>query len=111
MSQLESVFQKKVVADLKKLKNGWFFKSQEVARRGIPDIIMCLWGLFIALELKRDEKEKADPLQLHTLNKIEDKAHGIAYVVNPDNWPHIYKQLQEIDIHPSLARRSSVLQC
>lgn len=90
-----------VRSDLKRLKNCWFFKTQEVSRRGVPDYIICLRGNFFALELKRDDKQAINfedkyPLQHYTLESIK-KAGGLAYVITPGNWDFIYSALVEID--------------
>ena len=48
----------------------------------------CHDGLLIALELKKDEKGKADKLQEYVLHEI-DKAGGIALVAHPNNFDEI----------------------
>jgi hypothetical protein len=45
--------------------------------------------MFIALELKKDAKEKADPLQGHNLSRING-AKGIGLVVSPENWEKVF---------------------
>lgn len=87
--------QNRVKPDLKKLPHTWFFKTQEVSVRGIPDIIACVRGVFVALELKKSSKDTLDPLQKHILALIK-KARGHSYEVNPDNWPEVYKALQHL---------------
>lgn len=89
---LESSFQKKVVRKLKTLPNTWFYKASDRVRVGVPDIVICTNGNFVALELKRDEKAKPTPLQQHILEKIEH-ANGIAKVVYPENWDEIWENL------------------
>ena len=76
----------------------WSFKSQEVAVRGIPDIVGCnSAGQFFCMELKRDEVCKPDPLQEYNLEKIR-KLGGIALVLNPFmNWQ---KLIEESGIFP-----------
>ena len=46
--------------------------------RGVPDIIMCINGQFVAVELKVGNN-KPTPLQEHWINKIT-RALGKAYV-------------------------------
>lgn len=89
---LESVFQRKVVKKLKSLKNTWFFKASDRVRSGIPDIICSVNGHFVAMELKRDDKEKPTPLQLHTLTKIVE-SNAIGLVVTPENWDEVWEML------------------
>lgn len=76
---------------LKGLPNTWFKKMQEVSKRGIPDYILCINGLFVGMEVKIDKKN-ADPLQTWNLEHIE-LAKGISIVAKPSNWERISKVL------------------
>lgn len=90
--QPETLFKEKVKADLQTFgEDAWFYKTQEVSRRGIPDFIICLRGEFHAFELKVDSP--VEPLQEYTLNKIK-KAGGNALVVTPKNWGQIFNILK-----------------
>jgi hypothetical protein len=91
----ETLFKEKVFKDLSTLESSWFFKSQEVAQRGIPDVIMCVKGTFVAIELKKDAKAKIDPLQTWTISKI-GATGALALVAYPENWKEIFTQIQEI---------------
>ena len=95
MQKPETKFLEKVKKELKNLPNTWFVKTQMVAVRGIPDLLICCRGIFYALELKKDEASKATPLQLHTLEQIE-LAGGISGVVSPENWPLWYIRLKRM---------------
>jgi uncharacterized protein YlzI (FlbEa/FlbD family) len=48
---------------------------------GIPDIICCLHGFFLAFEVKRPGIKKASELQQAVINKI-NTAKGKAFLVN-----------------------------
>lgn len=66
----------------------WFIKEAG-SLRGIPDLIICANGSFVAWELKRsrDEAEKTTGrivLQRYTLLRIQ-RAHGVAEIVHPEN--------------------------
>lgn len=91
--QPETLFKERVKRDLETLDRIWFYKTQEVSRRGIPDFIICLRGLFYAFELKVDSP--VEPLQQYTLNKIQ-KADGTALVVTPQNWEQIFNTLKGV---------------
>ena len=95
----ETLFKQKVKEDLKSLlERGliWYFKSQEVSTRGIPDIIMCVDSIFIALELKVVKTNRKDEvLQKAILRKIE-KAKGRAFFVYPDTWPSILEHITKL---------------
>lgn len=93
----ETVFKEVVLKDLKALPSGWFEKIQQVGKRGTPDIIGCLNGYFIAIELKKSDKEKPDALQTHKLKKIGE-AFGLTYVACPENWNEIYNNLLLISL-------------
>jgi hypothetical protein len=94
--QLETKFKEEVRADLealqKKYRRLWFYKTQEVAQRGIPDFVICADGLFVALELKATADDRAEPLQIYTLGKIT-QAGGMATLVHPDIWPMVKQKL------------------
>lgn len=93
--QPESLLKDKVLADLHKLPKTYAVKIQQVVIRGTPDILACVNGHFVALELKRDEKQRAEPLQLHQLEKIL-RAGGQTFVVHPLNWPGVLAQLTRL---------------
>jgi hypothetical protein len=52
-------------------------------RAGIPDIVGCYNGHFVAIECKAN-KGKTTALQERELARIKD-AGGVAYVINEDN--------------------------
>ena len=81
------------MTELLTLKNTWFFKTQEVSRRGIPDIIMCVNGFFVAMELKVDSD--LDALQIYNINKIK-AANGWAGEVSPKNWKKTFAYLKKL---------------
>jgi len=52
----------------------WFLKtqSQGIQRAGVPDFLLCIHGLFYAIELKSPEKKaEATPRQRYELGKLE----------------------------------------
>lgn len=55
--------------------------------------MLCVNGMFVALELKKDSSEKADALQGHNIQTI-NKSGGIALVVCPENWKKVFKTLE-----------------
>jgi len=83
----ETAFKNIVMKRLRELEGIWFFKSQEVAVRGIPDIIGCFKGRFFAIELKRDYAERSDSqaLQEYNLDKIRE-CKGLGFMWSPNNW-------------------------
>ncbi len=87
----ETLFRQKVVRDLTTLPFTVIFSIQQRTIQGDPDLMICMRGYFIGLELK-SIKGKASKLQLHKLAKIRE-AQGRAYVVFPDNWGEILTEL------------------
>ena len=81
--------------DLDTLPNIYFEKIQQVCIRGTPDIMGHINGYFFALELKKDEKAKADELQKYKLKKASDRG-GIALVVYPKIWAKVFNKLKEL---------------
>ena len=104
MSLLESQFQKKLCAKLDKFINDglplYYFVKEAKSIRGIPDLILCCNGTFVALEVKRsaDEAEKTSgriALQKYTLTRIQ-KANGYGYLVHPDNLKEILQEVRNL---------------
>jgi hypothetical protein len=94
--QAETKFAKKVDADLKLLRNGYFFNIQQVALRGTSDRLGVINGLFVALELKSSKKARRPKLQDYKLWKIRESG-GFAEFVYPGSWKRVYNILREID--------------
>lgn len=90
----ETKFTKKVTTDLRTIVGAWFFKTQEVGRKGIPDIIGCIDGNFFALEIKVGDNT-ATELQEFVLSKIAIAGGSVA-VVTPSNWGDILLLLRKL---------------
>ena len=63
-----------------------------MGRAGIPDIIACYNGLFLAIECKAG-KGKTTALQEREINAIR-AAKGLAFVINEENVDNIKELLQ-----------------
>jgi len=74
----------------------YFFSppSNGFGRAGIPDIIGCLHGRYIAIECKAG-KNKPTALQLRELN-LAAKAGGVALIIREDNISDVALALQSI---------------
>jgi len=80
----ERKVKQEVVAVLKQHGAYYFFPSANgLGRSGIPDIIVCFTGKFIAIECKAG-KGQTTALQMRELKRIHN-AGGIALVVREDN--------------------------
>lgn len=80
----EAKVKKKVVDILKKHGAYYFFPATGgFGRSGVPDIVCCYNGLFLAIECKAGNN-KPTALQEKELEKIRD-AYGTAMVVSETN--------------------------
>lgn len=70
---------------LQSIPEVWAEKIQQVGKRGTPDILACVAGRFVAIELKKGARAKPDKLQQHKLKKIAD-AWGVTFVAYPENF-------------------------
>lgn len=73
------------VAEILKEYGVYYFfpPANGLGRAGIPDIIACAWGQFLAIECKAG-KGKPTALQLRELHRIHD-ANGVAFIINETN--------------------------
>ena len=78
---LESQYQTKLLQKLK--PHGWFHKVHDTFKAGIPDIVGVVSGIFVAIELKVDDR-KVTPLQWWTLQQIAAEG-GYAQIVRYNN--------------------------
>ena len=74
----ESSIQKKIIDYLHSI-GAWTVKTIQCNKAGVPDILCCLEGRFIALEVKTDIG-KPSALQLRTIKQINN-AGGISAIV------------------------------
>ena len=75
----EDKIQNKILKYLKSLDNVYVVKTVINNKKGVPDILICKDGKFIAFEVKTD-KGKTTKLQDHNLKEIV-KAGGSSYIV------------------------------
>ena len=81
----EKQFEDKVKKYLKD-HGAWVLKtwSNGVQRQGIPDLLVCMNGYFIAIELKA---ENGHPTKLQEWNVQQIRnAGGVAFVLYPHQW-------------------------
>lgn len=89
----ESALQKRFIDILKQEKDFWHFKvhGHIQQRKGVPDLLVCCDGKFIAIEFKIKRKGHIEitPLQEHELDKIAS-AKGFAVIIYYDEKDSIY---------------------
>ena len=91
----EAKVKKKVVDVLKKNGAYYFFPATGgYGRSGVPDIVSCYRGVFVAIECKAGSN-KPTPLQQAEMGKIK-QAQGFVLVVNEDNIDDVSTLLRDI---------------
>ena len=95
MDTKEHKVKKKVTELLKQYEIYYFFPATHgYGRSGVPDIICCIRGYFVAIECKAGTN-KPTALQLREIEQIQ-KARGVAFVVNEDNLDELHTTIKEI---------------
>ena len=75
----EQTIQKSIIKYLK--TKAYVVKIVSASKSGIPDLLVCYKGKFIALEVKTpDKKNNVSDLQQHNINEIIRNG-GLAFVV------------------------------
>lgn len=67
--------------------------ASALSKTGVPDRISCIHGLFIGIEIKKNDEEEASPLQQHNIKQIKDNG-GVAFVLRPST----FKKFKEITL-------------
>lgn len=65
----------------------WFVKywgGSSFTKAGIPDILACIEGYFIGIEVKAEHGRPSD-LQIYNLRKITESG-GIGFLLYPKDW-------------------------
>lgn len=75
-----------------------FFKINDACSRGLPDVIMCFFGRYIAFEIKNGQtaRKPHEDLQNHYLKKIR-RADGFGMVIRTiDEAMEALKKIREV---------------
>ena len=82
--------------------DAWFVKffANAMTRSGIPDILVCLKGRFIGIEVKAENGVPSD-LQKRHLTDLNLKG-GIGILAYPSGWDDLKKLLEEVINEPYL---------
>lgn len=87
----EKAFENKIKAFLKEC--GCYhvkFFANRMTKSGIPDILACVNGHFVGIEVKAQNGRPSE-LQYYNIRKIRE-AGGCAYIVYPSGWEE-FKQI------------------
>lgn len=93
----EKAFENKIKKYIESV-GGWqvkFFANSHT-RAGIPDILSCINGFFVAIEVKAQNGRPSE-LQKYHCDQIR-KAGGFAFIVYPSGWEPLKKFIDELSI-------------
>lgn len=91
----EKQFENKIKKHL--TDNGvWYVKyfANGFTKSGIPDLLCCVNGHFLAIEVKA-ENGKPSKLQLHHIEKIKESG-GRAVIVKPSQFDELKELIEEL---------------
>lgn len=94
----EKNFQMKIKKEIKD-RGGWCVKffANAYTNAGVPDILACIGGRFLAIETKGGTQGYgATALQQYNIEKIKE-AGGEAFVLYPEQWDDFLKVLDEME--------------
>jgi uncharacterized membrane-anchored protein len=92
----EKQFENKIKVFLNTLPNTWYFKhwAGPYSKVGIPDIIACVNGRFVGIEVKAANGHPSE-LQKRTVRLIQ-QANGIAYILYPKDFKNFKKDMNDL---------------
>ena len=92
----EKQFENKIKDFLKSLDKCWYFKhwAGAYSKVGVPDILCCINGKFVAIEVK-SESGKLSTLQQLNIERINE-AGGYALVLYPKDFESFKRDVIEI---------------
>lgn len=92
----EKTFENQIKAFLNTLPNTWYFKywAGPYSKSGIPDIIACVNGHFVGIEVKAPNGH-ASELQKRNIKLIHD-AKGYASIVYPKDFEKLKQELKDL---------------
>lgn len=68
--------------------------TEDINVHGIPDLLLCLKGRFVAIELK-NEDGKPSALQLYNIERIKESG-GEAFILRPSEFEIFKKEVLKI---------------
>lgn len=92
----EKNFERRIVKALKQ-KGAWILKTHGgvMQRSGIPDLLCCVNGMLLCLELKASNGRVSE-LQKHNICEIR-KSGGLAFVVYPEDFEAVMALIDRIN--------------
>jgi len=95
---IETQVQRNIIGGLV-ARGAWYTKCNQTGRgrKGVPDLLCCYRGLFLAIEVKGDSGHVVSVYQVKELRDIRT-AGGLAIVAR--SWSDVKWVLDEIDADP-----------
>lgn len=85
-----------------------YIKIQQVSLNGDPDLVVCVNGFYVELELKKDSKAKVAKLQIYELMRTVSSG-GAGVLCYPENFEEVKEFL--INISKATYSRRKVPEC
>ena len=96
----EKRVKEKIVKVLKEEGVYYFFPATHgFGRSGVPDIICCVNGYFLAIEVKAGTN-KPTALQVREIETIR-RSNGVAVVANDENWDMVRGLVHKLKEQPN----------
>lgn len=91
----EKQFENRIKKFLKD-NNCWYVKyfANAFTQSGIPDILACVNGHFVGIEVKA-EKGKPSELQIYHQQKIRESG-GLSYILYPKDFEEFKKEIKKL---------------
>lgn len=91
----EKKFENKI-KDFLQLRNCWFVKffANSFTKKGVPDLLACVNGYFVAIEVKA-ENGRASDLQKLNIDRIRC-AGGVAVILRPSQFDDFKKLIDKL---------------
>lgn len=92
----EKQFENEIKKFLSELPKTWFYKnwSGPYSKSGIPDIIACVNGKFVAIEVKASNGKPSE-LQKRNIRLIQE-GNGLGYILYPKDFEQFKKDIRAI---------------
>lgn len=92
----EKQFENQIKAFLDMLPNTWYFKywAGPYSKAGIPDIIACINGKFIGIEVKAPNGRPSE-LQKRSVRLIQE-SKGIGYILYPKDFESFKNDMRKL---------------
>lgn len=89
----EKSFQNYVLKRLRTLPLSFWYKANDRTTAGIPDIVGCVRGIYVGVELKLHSK--TSKIQDWTIDRI-NRAGGVSFVMTPDSFERDFELLKRL---------------